>query len=101
MDNPSENFRVASTYIHFLQGAAFLIMGITAAYIQDKEKKAQEKFKFIAPLSFIAAGVLSLLVIVNVLGHWSLDSAVAVMKIKPGFFIFMALSFKILLHNNT
>jgi hypothetical protein len=92
MDNPSENFRLASNYIHFVQGAAFLIIGLMAAYLHDKEKKSQEKFKFIAPLSFIIAGALSFLIIINVLGHWSFDSAIAIMKIKPGFFIFLALS---------
>ncbi|MEA3306399.1 MAG: hypothetical protein U9Q34_01265 [Elusimicrobiota bacterium] len=92
MDNLSDNFRVASNYIHFLHGSVFFIMGITAAYVHVKEKKDQGKFRFISPLSFIIAGVLSFLVIIGVLGHWSLESAIVVMKIKPGFFIFMALS---------
>ncbi|MCK5106559.1 MAG: hypothetical protein KAQ76_03265 [Elusimicrobiales bacterium] len=92
MDNPSENFRLASNCIHFLQGAAFFIIGIAAIYIYEKGEKAQEKFKFISPLSLIAAGALSLVVMIGVLGHWSFDGAIAIMKVKPGFFIFMALS---------
>ncbi len=92
MDNPSENFRVLSTLIHILQGAVFFIMGLAAVYIQEKGAKAGEKIKFISPLAFIVAGALSFALIINILGHGSFNGAVAVMKIKPGFFIFVALA---------
>ncbi|MCG2726015.1 MAG: hypothetical protein L6420_07145 [Elusimicrobia bacterium] len=90
--NLSENFRLVSTLIHFLQGAAFFIIGVIAIYIHENGGKAQEKLKFISPLAFIAAGAVSLLAIIIILGDWSFESAIAIMKIKPGFFIFMALS---------
>ncbi|MCK5582445.1 MAG: hypothetical protein KAI33_01575, partial [Elusimicrobiales bacterium] len=70
---------------------AFFIMGGIILCIQEKEE-VREKIKFVAPLAFIAAGALSLLAIIIVVGDWSFDFAISVMKIKPGFFIFMALS---------
>ncbi|MBU2529844.1 MAG: hypothetical protein KKD35_02290 [Elusimicrobia bacterium] len=92
MDNPSENLKLASTLIHMAQGVAFFIIGMMAIYVMEKGEMASEKFKFIAPLSFIFAGAITLMVMIGVLGNWSFDSAIAVMKIKPGFFIFMALA---------
>ena len=93
IDNPSENLRLASTVVHFFQGMAFFAMAVATCYTGVGCKRW---IKFVSPLACIAAGILSLFAIGVILGDWNFNDAINIIRLKPGFFIFMALTLLLL-----
>lgn len=93
INNPSENLRLASTVVHFFQGIAFFTMAIAAVYTRSG---CRRWIKFVSPLACITAGILSLFAMGVILGDWNFNAAINIIRFKPGFFIFMALTLLLL-----
>ncbi len=84
--NP-DSYNTASTAIHIAQGAALLVLGLTEAYAGVEPGK---RINFFSPAALLASGSAMALIMLYLLGDWSLDNALAALNTKNGFFIFVS-----------
>ncbi len=81
------SYNTASTAIHIAQGSALLVLGLTEAYAGVEPGK---RIKFFSPAALLAGGIAMALIILCLLGGWHLDNALAALKMKNGFYIFVS-----------
>jgi len=82
-----DSYNTASTAIHIAQGCALLVLGLTEAYAGLEPGR---RIKLFSPLAFLLSGIAMALAILYFLGGWSMENALAALKMKNGFFIFVS-----------
>lgn len=84
-----DSFARASTLLHCLQGAAFLLLG--AAEVYDIQKQGR-RAELVGPLAMCLAGVLGFVVILALPGGWDVKELAAALTARSGFYIFLSFS---------
>ena len=82
-----QSFTAASTLIHIIQGVALLALGAAEACAVDNQVK---KLAFAGPLCLLAAAAAIPLVILALLGGWSVEQARAALAERSGFYLFIS-----------
>jgi hypothetical protein len=80
-------FAKASTLIHAAQGAGLLLLGAAEAYTLDNPGR---KAALIGPLALLAAAAAIPLVMLALLGAWSLEQLRLALDVRRGFHLFLA-----------
>lgn len=79
----------ASTGMHVAQGAGLFLLGAAEAYSHDNPGS---RLAAAGPLALLASAVAVPLVMLSVAAHWDLDLFRAVLDVRRGFYLFIALS---------
>ncbi|HNW44482.1 MAG TPA: hypothetical protein PKI19_08250 [Elusimicrobiales bacterium] len=84
-----DSFTRASTFIHWLQGGALLLLGAAEAYAL---KRPGRRAGLIGPLALLLAGAAGLAVILALQGDWSFTGLAGALALRRGFHLFIAFS---------
>lgn len=79
----------ASTGMHIAQGAGLFLLGAAEAYVHDNPRS---RLAVLGPLALLAAAAAVPLVLLAVAADWNLELFRAVLDVRRGFYLFIALA---------
>ena len=83
------DFTKASNVIHWLQGAALLVLGAAEAYALENRGR---KFILAAALVLAVSGAAMFAAVLALPGGWSFSQLAAALQVRRGFYLFIAFS---------
>lgn len=84
-----DNLARASTGMHAAQGAGLFLLGAAEAYLHDNPGS---RLSLAGPLALLAAAAAIPLVMLGVAGNWRFEELRAVLDVRRGFYLFIALA---------